>query len=161
MQEACRYKFINWKKKKKKTTNTESRRKAEKTQFSEAGCDLTLGWSKKKTKCGQLRLTSLAIMLTNTAHKIEKHASSEFLVVAIWAASWQNQQNDMWAQQRLRSAWASAQSDQSLLFAWRKLGSLATHWAHSEGSDQTGRILLVLSWGSSFELWARAPVSKD
>ena len=31
-----------------------------------------------------------------------------------WAASWQNQQNGMCAQQRLRSAWASAQSDQSL-----------------------------------------------
>ena len=35
------------------------------------------------------------------------------------------------AQQRLRSAWLSTQSDQSL-------GSLATHWAHSEDSDQTG-----------------------
>ena len=45
---------------------------------------------------------------------------------------------------------------------WRKLGSLATHWAHSEDSGQTGRmprliwvfdgrtvILLVLSWGGS------------
>ena len=32
----------------------------------------------------------------------------------IWAVSWQNQQNDKCAQQRLRSAWASAQSDQSL-----------------------------------------------
>ena len=32
----------------------------------------------------------------------------------IWAATWQNQQNDMCAQRRLRSAWASAQSDQSL-----------------------------------------------
>ena len=30
------------------------------------------------------------------------------------AASWQNQQNGMCAQRRLRSAWASAQSDQSL-----------------------------------------------
>ena len=30
------------------------------------------------------------------------------------AASWQNQQNDLCAQQRLRAAWASAQSDQSL-----------------------------------------------
>ena len=29
-----------------------------------------------------------------------------------WAASWQNQQNGMCAQRRLRSAWASAQSDQ-------------------------------------------------
>ena len=49
---------------------------------------------------------------------------------------------------------------ESPLSAWRKLGSLATHWAHSEDSDQTGRmhrliwvfgwrtvILLVLSWG--------------
>ena len=58
------------------------------------------------------------------------------------------------AQQRLRSAWASA---------WRNLGPLATHWAHSEDSDQTGRMprliwvfagrtltLLVLSCRSSF-----------
>ena len=57
----------------------------------------------------------------------------------IWAATWQNQQNDMCAQRRLRSAWASAQSDQSSLIAWRKPGLLATHWAHSEASDQTGR----------------------
>ena len=61
-----------------------------------------------------------------------------------------------------RSAWASTQSDQSSLSAWRKLGSLATHWAHSEDSDQTGRmprliwvfadltaILLVLSCSGS------------
>ena len=41
-------------------------------------------------------------------------------------------------QRRLRSAWASAQSDQFSLSAWRNLGSLATHWAHSEDSDQTG-----------------------
>ena len=27
---------------------------------------------------------------------------------------------------------------ESSLSAWRKLGSLATHWAHSEDSDQTG-----------------------
>ena len=32
----------------------------------------------------------------------------------IWAASWQNQQNGMCAQRGLRSAWVSAQSDQSL-----------------------------------------------
>ena len=49
------------------------------------------------------------------------------------------------------------------LSASRKLRSLATHWAHSEDSDQTGRmsrliwvfagrtaILLVLSWGGSY-----------
>ena len=45
---------------------------------------------------------------------------------------------------------------ESLLSALRKLGSLATDWAHSEVSDQTGRmlgaqvILFVLSWGSLF-----------
>ena len=32
----------------------------------------------------------------------------------VWANSWQNQQNDSCAQQRLGSAWAFAQSDQSL-----------------------------------------------
>ena len=33
-----------------------------------------------------------------------------------WAASWQNQENGMNAQHRLRSAWASTQSDQSLCY---------------------------------------------
>ena len=37
-----------------------------------------------------------------------------WLLIWIWAASWQNQRNGMCAQRRLRSAWASAQSDQSL-----------------------------------------------
>ena len=69
----------------------------------------------------------------------------------IWATSWQNQQTDMCALRRLRSAWAPAQSDQSLHFmkkpwvlsypfsAQRRLWS---DWAdaqaeHSEDSDQT------------------------
>ena len=45
----------------------------------------------------------------------------------------------MWlcAQRRLRSAWASAQSDQSLRCPHEE-GSLATHWADSKYSDQTG-----------------------
>ena len=78
----------------------------------------------------------------------------------IWAASWQNQRND---------CVPSKDSDQpghlpSLIrvFTVRmKLGSLATHRAHSEDTDQmpslmwvfTVRtlILLVLSWGSSYE----------
>ena len=33
----------------------------------------------------------------------------------LWATSWQNQQNGICAKRRLRSAWASAQSDQSSL----------------------------------------------
>ena len=36
------------------------------------------------------------------------------ITVNIWAATWQNQRNGMCAQRRLRSAWASAHSDQSL-----------------------------------------------
>ena len=51
----------------------------------------------------------------------------------------------MGAQQRLISLDSSAQSDQSLLSAWWKLGALATHWAHSEDSDQTGR-MSRLNW---------------
>ena len=39
----------------------------------------------------------------------------------------------MCAQRRLRSAWASGPVwSESAMSAWRKLGSLATHWAHSE-----------------------------
>ena len=54
----------------------------------------------------------------------------------------------------IRPVWS-----ESSLSAWRKLVSLATHWAQSQDSDQTGRIwvfagrtviLLVLSWGDSF-----------
>ena len=57
----------------------------------------------------------------------------------------------------IRPVWS-----ETLLSPWRKLRSLANHWAHSENSDQTGQmprliwifagctvILLVLLWGSS------------
>ena len=57
----------------------------------------------------------------------------------------------------IRPVWS-----ESSLSAWRKFGSLATRWEHSEDSDQSGRmprlirvlawrtdILLVLSWGGS------------
>ena len=60
----------------------------------------------------------------------------------------------------IRPVWS-----ESSLSAWRNLGSLATHWAHSEDSDQTGRMprltwvfagrtvtLLVLTWGGSYSL---------
>ena len=55
----------------------------------------------------------------------------------IWATAQQNQQNDLCAQWRLRSVRASTQSDQSLLSQWRNLGSLISHWVHSEDADQT------------------------
>ena len=59
---------------------------------------------------------------------------------------------------------------ESSLSAWRNLGSLATHWAHSEDSDQIGRmpiliwvfagrtlILLVLLCRGSFDDATRLP----
>ena len=44
---------------------------------------------------------------------------------------------------------------ESPLSAWRKLGSLATHWAHSEDSDQTGRMprLIWVSLGAHSVCW--------
>ena len=59
------------------------------------------------------------------------------------------------AQRRPRSAWTSAQSDQSSLSAWRNLRSLATHWAHNEDSDQTvwmPRLIWVFA-GRTVTLW--------
>ena len=54
-----------------------------------------------------------------------------------WAATWQNQQNECAPQISLgiRRVWS-----ESSLSARRNLRSLATHWVHSEDSDQTGRM---------------------
>ena len=54
--------------------------------------------------------------------------------------SWQNQHNECVPsedsdQPGIRPVWS-----ESSLSAWRKLGSLATHLAHSDDSDQTGRM---------------------
>ena len=53
-----------------------------------------------------------------------------------WTKVWQNKQNDLCTQIRLRSAWASAQSNHRLHYH-KGLGPLATHKAHSKNSDQT------------------------
>ena len=47
----------------------------------------------------------------------------------------------------IRPVWS-----ESSLSAWRNLGSLATHWAHSKDSDQTGRMprLICLRRAHSF-----------
>ena len=50
------------------------------------------------------------VLLLSIAVKVKKNWD------LIWAASWQNQQNGMCVQQRLRSACASAQSDQSFCY---------------------------------------------
>ena len=82
----------------------------------------------------------------------------------IWATSRQNQQNDLCAQRRLGSSWASAQSDQSLhsallgylsiqCFFMRTAKTLIRLGAcpgWSESSLDAHAILLVLSWGGSY-----------
>ena len=85
-----------------------------------------------------------------------------------------NQQNGMCAQRRQVSLGIRPVRSESSLSAWRKLESLAaTHWAHSEDSDQTRRmprliwvfaghtvIVLVLSWGSSYHTSCIVNLSK-
>ena len=81
--------------------------------------------------------------------------------VAIWAAARQYQQNDLCARRRLRSAWASAQSDQSLRYIRSLNYLLSAQWRlwsdWSESSLGTHVILLVLSCGGSYCLclWVR------
>ena len=84
------------------------------------------------------------------------------IYVIIWSTSLQNQQCDCAPREDTDQPGHPPVWSESSLSAWRKVGSLATHWTHSEGSDQTGRMprlfwvfvgrkatLLVLSWGGS------------
>ena len=85
-----------------------------------------------------------------------------------WDAGWQNQQNDPCPKRRLRSAWASAQSDQSLHCppeetlgpylpterTAKALIRLSRCPGWSESSLDAHVILLVLSCGSSIGIWA-------
>ena len=47
------------------------------------------------------------------------------------ATAWQNQQNDLCAQWKINLGIHPVWSESSL-FVWRSIGSLVTHWAHSE-----------------------------
>ena len=86
----------------------------------------------------------------------QTHRSKAVVIGTLWNMSRDMTKPTKWmcAQRRLISAWA---------YAWWKLGSLATHRAPSEDSDQTGRmprliwvfagctlILPVLLWGGSY-----------
>ena len=86
----------------------------------------------------------------------------------IWAAARQNQQNDACAQERLRSGWASAQSDKGLrcppeeaLYPWLAIKRTANPLIRlgdcpgwSESSLGTHVLLLVLSCGCSFQTYS-------
>ena len=73
-----------------------------------------------------------------------------------WGAARQNQQNDLCAQQRLRSAWASAQSDQSLRCPYKEAvgPSLPIERTSNTLISRTGRmprlIWVFTGWTSHF-----------
>ena len=98
----------------------------------------------------------------------------KMIVHTIWATSWQNQRNGMCAHRRLRSAWASTQSDQSLRCPHEEslgpylptkctaktLIRLGGCPGWSESSLGAHAILLVLSWGGSYEFNIQKPTKK-
>ena len=68
-----------------------------------------------------------------------------------WARAQQKQQNDLWAQLRLTSAWPSIQSDQSLLCKDPKI-----LYADSKDFDQTTwvrRLICVFCWKHMSFCW--------
>ena len=78
----------------------------------------------------------------------------------IWAVSWQNQQNDMCAQRRLRSAWASVQSAQSFrraLNGQSRTQAFFMRTAKTLIRLGTETILLVLPCGGSNFDWVIFP----
>ena len=67
-------------------------------------------------------------------------ATNTLLYEDNWATAWQNEQNDVRTAKiqislGIRPVWSEYS-----LSTWRKRGSLATHWAHNEDSDQTRRM---------------------
>ena len=110
----------------------------------------------KKTR----RRRSKSPNLKRPPEELRQHIEYVYYLLLSWSKK--NQQNDPGAKWRLRSAWASAQSDKSLLSAWWSSWSLAARWARSKNSDQmcrlmwvlkgTNIILLVLSCSGSFVL---------
>ena len=59
-------------------------------------------------------------------------------IYRIWATTWQNQPNECAPSKSQISLGIRPVWSESLLSAWRKFRSLATHWTHSEDSDQPG-----------------------
>ena len=101
----------------------------------------------------------IKICTFNTSNDINRHSkrSENMSRLMTKPAKWHVRPAKTQISLGIRPVWS-----ESSLSAWRKLESLATHWAHSEDSDQTGRmprligvfagrtvILLVFSWGGS------------
>ena len=70
-------------------------------------------------------------------------------VCIIWAASWKTNKMSVRSAKTQISLGICPVWSESLLSAWRKLGSLATHWVHSEDSDQMIRLGGCPGWYES------------
>ena len=124
-------------------------------------CDRSWTWTHSDEMTSHLDRQRLAPLTTqpreaantNISHTTRKPLSSDMTKPTKWLCT----------QQRQISLGICPVWSESSLSAWRKLGSLATHWVYSEDSDQTGRMprliwvldghtvtLLVLSCRSSF-----------
>ena len=125
-------------------------------------CEQRIGLSKRSIGCwinkSKRCRNNILVQIYTSLKSVICPKKSDNQIILKWAASWQNQHDCAPSKDSddLKSAWASAQSDQSSLSAWRKLVSLATHWAHpgwSESSlgDQwflSGTIDFLFSWFS-------------
>ena len=93
-----------------------------------------------KQKCPSMQSEKHLRQSPSQSKSEKQFCWSTSLCVIIWATSWQNHQTYMCAQRRLRSAWASAQSDRSSLCALGVAKDPSFLHADSEDSDQSGRI---------------------
>ena len=75
------------------------------SDWADVQADLSLGWAHS-------HFVGFVVSWLKWKQRWATCLSVDFKVK--WAAAWQNQQNYLFTQQRLRSAWASAKSDQSL-----------------------------------------------
>ena len=71
-------------------------------------CSVSSQVGRTQTISSVMGLVEIKSWRSRDGETVKRHSKTK------WVASWQNQQNDPYAQRRLRSAWTSAQSDQSL-----------------------------------------------
>ena len=94
------------------------------------------GRMRSRTTCLRNWWKSLA-RRTNPKKMETKQTTTKFMAMAEICRSYLiaiESLQTIWARHDKTNKMASAQSDESSLSAWRKLGSLATHWAYSEDS---------------------------
>ena len=146
-----------------------------------ATCNISTHWSTWGTRHGERtmgiftalsskkhKMNSIKCVLTFFSRYFKQEQSTSLRCKILWAASWQNQQNSMCSQRRLKSSLG-------IHPVWPE-SSLSTRWVakepsflHADSEDliRLGRcpgwsvftgctvILLVLSWGSSYYLIER------